>query len=413
MGTALNEPPRADPKASEDAPRPSGFGFRVAAEDPASRARRGRLETPHGAVETPAFVFCATRGTIKAAGPADLERAGAQIVLANTYHMMLRPGGEVVERLGGLHGFTGWRGPMLTDSGGFQVFSLGHGSVADEIKGRRRTGRAPTLVAIGEDGVTFRSYVDGRRELLTPERSMEVQRRLGADLVLTFDECTPFHVSRDYTRRSLERTHRWADRCLAELRRGGDGRQALYGILQGGIYRDLRAAAAEFVSARPFFGHAVGGSLGAEKEQMYDVVGFALDRLRRDRPVHLLGIGAVRDVWECVERGVDTFDCVAPTRIARHGWALTRREPGWRMNLRNARFKLDPAPIDEDCDCPTCRRFSRAYLHYLFKAGEIQAMHHVTVCNVHFMVRLMKEIRASLSQGRFAEAKKAWLEGDP
>lgn len=387
-----------------------GFDFQVVRQDPASRARLGRLKTPHGSVDTPAFIFCATKGTIKVASPEDLERAGAQIILSNTYHMMLRPGGEVVERLGGLHKFTGWRGPMLTDSGGFQVFSLGHGSVADEIKGRgRRTGREKTLLKVNEKGAVFRSYLDGKRELLTPERSMEIQRQLGPDLVVSFDECTPFHVSRDYTRKSMERTHRWADRCLAQFDRTHEGRQALYGILQGGVYEDLRAEAGRYVSSRPFFGHAIGGSLGAEKQQMYEVVDFAQQHLTRDRPVHLLGIGGVDDIWEGVQRGVDTFDCVSPTRIARHGWALTRKAPKWRINLKNARFKLDESPIDEDCDCPTCQRFSRAYLHYLFKAGEIQAMHYVTVCNMHFMTRLMGEIRTSLAEGRFAAAKKAWL----
>jgi queuine tRNA-ribosyltransferase len=238
---------------------------------------------------------------------------------------------------------------------------------------------------------------------------MRVQRQLGADLVVTFDECTPFHSSREYTRRSMEMTHRWADRCLAEFERAHDGRQALYGILQGGVYEDLRTEAAQFISSRPFFGNAVGGSLGAEPEQMVEVVDWALSSLGRDRPVHLLGIGGTWDIWESVERGVDTFDCVSPTRLARHGWALTRKAPKGRINLRNARFKLDESPIDEDCDCPTCRRFSRAYLHYLFKAGEIQGMHHVTVCNVHFMTRLMREIRRSLAEGRFSEAKRTWL----
>ncbi len=209
----------------------------------------------------------------------------------------------------------------------------------------------------------------------------------------------------------METTHRWAGRCLAEFERSHDGSQALYGIVQGGIYEDLRAEAGRVVSSMPFFGHAIGGSLGAEKAQMYDVVDFAQAALRRDRPVHLLGIGGVDDVWECVARGVDTFDCVAPTRIARHGWALQRDAPRHRINLKNARYRLDESPIRDDCGCPTCRRFSRAYLHYLFKAGEIQAMHHVTVCNLHFMTRLMSDVRSSLKEGRFSEAKRTWLEG--
>ncbi|MEM6797014.1 MAG: tRNA guanosine(34) transglycosylase Tgt [Acidobacteriota bacterium] len=389
-----------------------GFGFEVVAQKDGERARRGVLTTPHGTVETPAFIFCATKGTIKAAGPEDMRAAGAQIVLSNTYHMMLRPGGELVEQMGGLHDFTGWRGPMLTDSGGFQVFSLGHGSVAEEIKGTSGSvkGRERTLLKITEKGAAFRSYVDGSKHLLTPEHSMRVQRQLGPDIVLTFDECTPFHVDRSYTRRSMEMTHRWADRCLREFERHHDGRQALYGIVQGGVYEDLRLAAGEFISSRPFFGHAIGGSLGGSKEQMYEVVEYGFEGLRRDRPVHLLGIGGVEDIWRCVGLGVDTFDCVSPTRIARHGWVLTRDEPKWRMNLRNARFRTDERPLREGCTCPTCRRFSRAFIHYLFKAGELQAMHHVTMCNVHFMVELMREIRAAIAGGRFEEARREWLE---
>ncbi len=385
-----------------------GFDFEVVAEQEGHQARLGKLTTPHGVVQTPAFVFCATKGTIKVASPQDMVAAGAQIILANTYHMMLRPGGELVEELGGLHSFTGWSGPMLTDSGGFQVFSLGHGSVADEIKGAKFS-RQRTLLKITEKGAAFRSYIDGSRQLVTPERSIREQRRLGADIVLAFDECTPFHADRTYTRRSMEMTHRWADRSLQEFERHHDGKQALYGILQGGVWRDLRLAAAEFISSRPFFGHAIGGSLGGTKQQMYDVVEHALVGLRRDKPVHLLGIGGVEDIWEGVSRGVDTFDCVSPTRIARHGWVLTREEPKWRMNLRNARFRRDPRPLREDCDCPTCQRYSRAFIHYLFKAGEVQAMHHVTVCNVRFMVRLMQEIRDALAAGRFEQVRREWL----
>lgn len=386
-----------------------GFDFEIVKTSEVGRARLGRLTTPHGALDTPAFVFCATKGSIKAADPYDLEAAGAQIMLSNTYHLMLRPGGETIERVGGLHRFTGWRGPMLTDSGGFQVFSLGHGSVADEIKGTRQSGRERTLLEISEEGALFKSYLDGSRHLLTPERALLEQRQIGADIVLTFDECTPFHSDRDYTARSLERTHRWGDRSIEEFLRHHDGRQALYGILQGGVYEDLRMRAAEWVSDRPFFGHAVGGTLGGEKEQMYEVVDWAIAPLRRDRPVHLLGIGGVRDLWEGVELGVDTFDCVSPTRIARHGWMLTRHEKAWRRNLKNARFKEDDGPLDEDCECPTCRRFPRALVHHLFRAHEIQAQHHLTVHNIHFITRLMRTIRQSIADGRFAEVKREWL----
>ncbi|HRC87657.1 MAG TPA: tRNA guanosine(34) transglycosylase Tgt, partial [Thermoanaerobaculia bacterium] len=231
----------------------------------------------------------------------------------------------------------------------------------------------------------------------------------GSDFAVVLDECTPFHVDRGYTRLSMERTHRWADRCLAEFERHHEGRQAVYGISQGGVYPDLRQRSGEELSARPFFGHAIGGSLGAEKSQMYEVVEMAQAALSPDRPVHLLGIGGVDDIFETVARGIDTLDCVAPTRMARHGWALTRDSPNWRINLMNATFREDSSPIEAGCDCPTCRRYSRAFLHYLFKAGELQAMRLVTLANLHFMTRLLAEIRAALAAGTFAELKRAWL----
>lgn len=388
------------------------FGFEVLSQAAGGRARLGRLSTPHGVIETPAFMFCATRGTLKAAGPEDLELAGAQVMLANTYHLMLRPGSELVERLGGLHAFSGWKGPIFTDSGGFQVFSLGHGSVADEVKGRRtRPEGRKLLLRITEHGAVFKSYVDGAQVVLTPERAIEVQRQLGSDLVAVLDECTPYHVDRDYTEKSMEMTHRWAERCLVEFDRGDSGRQALYGIVQGGVHTDLRQRSAEFVSSRPFFGHAIGGSLGAAKDQMYDVVELTQAHLSPVRPVHLLGIGGVDDIFHGVERGIDTFDCVAPTRMARHGWALSGSEPLWRLNMTNARFREDESPLEADCDCRACRRHSRAFLHYLFKAGELQAMHLVTIHNLHFMTRLMAKVRAALAAGRFAELKREWLGG--
>ncbi len=395
-----------------------GFDFKVVEQDSHlveqnGRSRLGRITTPHGVIETPAFLFCATKGAVKTLSMEDLEEAEAQILMLNTYHLMLKPGGERVAELGDLHGFTTWQGPMMTDSGGFQIFSLGWGSVADEIKGRRTIGREKTLLKISEEGAKFSSYIDGSKYLLTPERSMQVQRQLGADLIIAFDECTPFHADRGYTRRSMERTHRWADRCLTEFASTHDGRQGLYGVLQGGVHEDLRGQASDFIASRPFFGNAIGGSLGAEKTQMYDVVEMALNGLRRggagDRPVHLLGIGGVDDLFEGVERGVDTFDCVSPTRIARHGWALCGDVPRWRINMRNARFKNDESPIQTVCTCKGCQRYSRAYVNYLLKASPGEGMRIVTRSNVHFMLRLMQKIRASLADGSFSELKKEWL----
>ena len=386
-----------------------GFDFEILAEADGTRARVGRLTTPHGGVDTPAFLFCATKAAIKGLSPQQMRDCGADIILANTYHLMLQPGADLVAGLGGLHAFMGWDGPLLTDSGGFQIFSLGHGSVADEIKGSRPRGREPLLIGVGEDGAEFRSYLDGSRHLLTPESSIDIQRRLGADLVLVLDECTPYHADRDYTARSMELSHRWAERGLAEFARGADGRQALFGIVQGGVHEDLRRASAEFVRAQPFFGQAIGGSLGADKAEMLGVVAMATPHLDPGRPVHLLGIGGVHDIWEAVALGVDSFDCVAPTRLARHGHALARGADGDRINLRNAAFREDMQPLDETCPCACCRGFARAYLHHLLKAGELLAIQLLALHNVTFMTRLMAEIRDAILAGRFAEAKRVWL----
>ena len=386
------------------------FGFQIVKQDTQTNARLGHLNTPHGSITTPAFIFCATKATIKAASPVDLRNVGADIILANTYHLMLQPTADLIAEMGGLHKFMGWNSPMLTDSGGFQVFSLGHGSVAEEIKGNRDLKSPPMLKKITEEGAIFKSYLDGSTQVLTPERSMDIQRKLGADLIVMFDECTPFHVDKKYTSDSLERTHRWGDRCLKEFEKEHNGKQALYGILQGGIYEDLREQAADYVNSRPFFGNAVGGSLGASKEQMYEVAGFAMKYLRKDRPTHLLGIGGVEDIWHGVGLGIDTFDCVAPTRMARHAGALVRWEKGFKLNLRNARFRNDPNPLDHECDCPTCQTYSRAYIHHLFKAEEILGLQLLTIHNMRFMMRLIETIRAAIKENRFLDAKKAWFQ---
>ena len=386
-----------------------GFRFGVLAEDPGSRARVGRIDTPHGSLRTPAFIFCATKATVKAASVEDLEAANVDIILANTYHMLIQPGPDVVKRMGGLHKFMGWDGPMLTDSGGFQIFSLGQGTEADEIKSSGARKQTKLLQKLTEEGATFRSPRDGSYHTLSPESSIQIQRKLGADLIVVLDECTPYHVDQAYTENSLALTKRWADRSLAEFERSHDGRQALYGVVQGGVYEALRRESAEFVSSRPFFGHAVGGCLGAQADQMYDVVRYSMEPLRRDRPVHLLGIGAIRDIWEGVEMGIDTFDCVTPTRIARHGWALSREAPSFRRNLKNAKFREDDAPLDEDCDCIACRRHSRAYIHHLLKANEILGLHLLTVHNIRYMTRLLATVRSAILAGRLKEAKADWL----
>jgi queuine tRNA-ribosyltransferase len=391
------------------------FNFEILKRSAHSRARLGRLTTPHGTVETPAFIFCATKAAIKGATPQDMRREKTQIILSNTYHLMLQPGSEVVAHMGGLHKFMGWDGPMLTDSGGFQIFSLGHGSVAEEIKGRRSSSRPKSLLKINEEGATFKSYLDGSYHTLTPEKSIQVQRGLGADLIVVLDECTPFHVDKSYTEKSMHLSHRWAERSLKEFQKGPEDIQALYGITQGGVYPDLRKISADFVNSHPFFGHAVGGSLGESKAQMEEVVEMAMEPLDPSRPVHLLGIGGVSDIFYGIEQGIDTFDCVHPTRLARHGGALmmpVNAEGKEHINLRNARFQKDSRPIDESCACQTCQTLSRGYLHHLLKAKELLAMQALTIHNVHFMNKLLTSIRQALSTDTLAEERKKWL-GEP
>lgn len=368
-----------------------------------SMARLGTITTPHGTINTPAFIFCATKASIKGVAPRDLEETDTQIILSNTYHLMLQPGGEAIKKLGGIHKLMNWNKPMLTDSGGFQIFSLGHGSVAQEIKGRRNNnGLNKSLLKIDENGATFRSYIDGSKQVLTPERSIQVQRDIGADLIVVLDECTPFHVDKNYTRKSMEMSHRWATRSYVEFEKGDTGIQALYGIIQGGIYEDLRKESCDFVNSQKFFGHAVGGSLGASKDQMYEVISLTTKHLEENRPIHLLGIGGIEDIFRGVENGIDTFDCVHPTRLARHGGALVKQGNGKgrdHINLRNGAYALDSNPIDESCACYTCKNFSRGYLHHLIKAKEILAAQLISIHNIRFINRLMEDIRSCLKSG--------------
>nr|CEL65106.1 TPA: queuine tRNA-ribosyltransferase, putative [Neospora caninum Liverpool] len=581
--------------------------------------RVGVIRTLFGDVETPNFILCGTKASVKGVTVEMLREANTQIILANTYHLLVYPGPEVIERLGGLQHFTGWRGPMFTDSGGYQIFSLHHGSVADEVKGRRRgTGsRAPSsssagaresseggrdgreciersrerlgdapleaqdtgepdsqLLRLDETGAIFRSYHTGQRVELTPERAMEAQTQLGADLIVALDECTPFHASKSYTAASMRRSHRWALRCLLALKRlrerrdglpaqfpvfhetrsstpqplcrsprtsgsrasvadtltSGDSRrkatrstestpaadargrpwchvcsesgerlvastgqgdnsrsptnkafpqQGLYGVVQGGVYRDLRQESVSFVNEHPFFGSAIGGSLGADSEQMHAVVQETARQLRKDRPIHLLGIGRMRDIFHGVKQGIDTFDCVHPTRAGRHGSALVPRAfwegdgavgvppsacwdhddssvetrgsaerpdlragsvpelassmsspstafltgrpkrkkafpvaaqtPKEYVDLRNAAFKFDDRPILHDCGCYTCRTASRAYLHYLLKAGEQLGGVLVTVHNIYTMNRLMGCIRQAIVENELEEEEEKWI----
>jgi queuine tRNA-ribosyltransferase len=377
------------------------------------------LELKRGSVQTPAFVPLATKGAVKALEPRDVEALGFEMVLSNTFHLFLSPGPDRIREFGGVGSFMRWPRPVITDSGGFQVFSMGHGTVADEIKGRRAQGdRTGAILEIGEDGVRFRSYVDGSVRFLGPETSMEVQAALYSDIALVLDECTPFNVPRDYTARSTERTHRWLTRCLEWHAENGPPDQAVYGIIQGGVYEDLRRESAATVAASACDGIAVGGSLGQDKAQMYEVVAWSTDELERgapDRPRHLLGIGDVDDLITGVELGIDTFDCAIPTRLGRHGVALVPApERRWRLDLIKAPNRDDHSPILDGCPCPACTAgFSRAYLHYLLRAGELTAMRLVTLHNLSFLARLMRDLRNSIHEGTLPQTAAALRAGAP
>lgn len=349
------------------------------------QARRSVFHTPHGPIEMPAFAPVGTQANVKTLEPRDLHDAGAQLILANTYHLYLRPGHELIGRMGGLHEFMRWDGPILTDSGGYQVFSL-----ADSRK-------------LGEDGVVFRSHIDGSMHHFTPEKVMEIEQTLGPDIAMVLDECPP-PLDRAYNEQALARTHRWAERCKAVHTRPD---QALFGIVQGGVFADLRVQSAEFLCRLDFPGYAIGGlAVGETKEQMYATLDVTCPAMPADKPRYLMGVGAPEDIVEAVARGVDFFDCVLPTRIARNGQLLT---PDGRMNMRNAQYAEDSRPIQEECTCYTCRTFSRAYLRHLYKAGEISALRLGTIHNVHFMLALMRQIRVAIEEGRFEAFRTQFL----
>ena len=359
------------------------FHFEVHQTDGA--ARLSTFHTPHGPIEMPAFAPVGTLANVKTLEPRDLTEAGAQLLLSNTYHLYLRPGHELVQKFGGLHSFMGWHGPILTDSGGFQVFSLAHQRKLDE------------------NGVTFRSHIDGSQHYFTPERVMAIEQALGPDIAMVLDECAP-PLDYAYNQQALARTHRWAERCKTAHTRPD---QALFGIVQGGIFPDLRAESAQFLQALDFTGYAVGGlAVGETKPEMYATLDVTCPLLPVDKPRYLMGVGAAEDIVEAVYRGIDMFDCVLPTRIARNGALLT---PTGRLNIRNAQYAEDPLPIQEDCTCYTCRTFSRAYLRHLYKAGEISALRFGTIHNVQFMLDLMRQIRAAIGAGTFAAFRAAFL----
>ncbi len=394
------------------------FSFEIIAID--GNARAGRLITPHGIIETPSFVPVATQATVKSLSPRELRDIKAQVIIANTYHLHLRPGVDVIEKMGGLHGFMNWDDPLMTDSGGFQIFSHGaakeHGvgkiaSIFPEEQdrgGHLSSKKGRPLVTVDEEGVMFFSYLDGSQHRFTPERVVDIQKKLGADMILVLDECTsPFH-DYEYTKMAMERTHRWAMRSLEAFHRISDKNQALFGIVQGGAFQDLREKSASFIAEQGFQGFAIGGSLGRSKHDMHTVLEWTTPLLPDDRPRHLLGIGEIDDVFEIVKRGIDLFDCVTPTRMARTGTLFARSADRFRIHISNERFKEDPCPIEKECNCYTCRNYSRAYLRHLFMAKELLGIHLATIHNLFFMESLMKQIRAAIIERKFEAFKDEW-----
>ncbi|MEA2445953.1 MAG: queuine tRNA-ribosyltransferase [Thermoleophilales bacterium] len=390
---------------------PADTTFDIEARD--GTARAGLIHTAHGDIPTPAFVPLATSGTVKGLASAEVAELGFPMVLGNTFHLFITPGEDHVAEMGGLHEFMAWRRPIITDSGGFQVFSMGYGSVADEIKRSRGKGES-RILKIDEEGVRFTSYMDGSEKFMGPETSMEIQAKLGSDIALAFDECTPFHVDRDYTARSTERTHRWLERCVEWRAQHAPDSQLFYGIVQGGTYDDLRDESAQRAVSTPGLdGIAVGGSLGQDKEQMMSVVERSLRPVPDEWPRHLLGIGDVDDILAAVRLGIDTFDCATPTRLGRHGTALIPDpEHRWRVELRKGRWLGSKEPIVDGCPCVACRDHTRGYLHYLIREKELTSARLVTLHNLTFMSLLMNGIRGAIATGDFEDYAARVMSGE-
>lgn len=351
-----------------------------------SKARYGRLHTPHGIVETPMFMPVGTLATVKFLSPEEIESIGSGVILANTYHLWLRPGQEIIAKAGGVHNFMNYKGPMLTDSGGFQVFSL-----ADTRK-------------INEEGVTFKSHLDGSKLFMSPEISIEVQNKIGADIIMSFDECIPYPADCNYVKQSVERTLRWAKRGKDAHKRTD---QALFGIVQGGDYPDLRKHCALKLVDMDFDGYSIGGtSVGEDKETMYRMIDYSIEHLPQDKPRYLMGVGAVNDILEAIERGVDMMDCVLPTRIARHGTCMTSHG---RINIKKATYKEDFTPLDSNCDCYCCKHFTKAYLNHLFKCNEGLGNRLMSIHNLRFLIKLAEDAREAIKEDRFPEFKEQYL----
>lgn len=396
------------------------FKFEIIKKDKKSKARVGKITTAHGIINTPAFVAVGTQGTVKGLSPKDLQETGTQILFGNTYHLHLRPGEDIIKNFGGLGKFMSWKGPTITDSGGFQVFSLGQVTMKLTEEGE---GTEVKLVNITDEGVMFRSHIDGSKHMFTPEISIEIQKKLGADLILAFDECAPQPSTYEYTKEAMERTHKWAMRSLkaSQGKQCHPWQQALYGIIQGGVFQDLREESAKFISnlalsgTEGFDGIAIGGvAVGESKKEMREAVDWSYPFLPENKPRHLLGIGEVDDIFDVIERGMDTFDCVIPTRFGRYGIVFISPPVGnlnnrFRIDLNKVAFSKDQSPIDKGCLCSVCQNFTRGYLHHLFRANELLAYRLASYHNMFFINNLVKEIRESLLEDRFVQMKKEWL----
>lgn len=403
------------------------FEFKITSKDPNSQARTGTFKTPHGLIHTPIFMPVGTKATVKTLSSQDLKNLNTEIILANTYHLYLRPGEKLIKKMGSLHKWMNWNGPILTDSGGFQVFSLGNKKYSRNSKNTDTNTsdtdftKFPfkTTVKIDENGVEFKSHLDGSKHYLTPEKAIKIQHDLGADIIMAFDECAPADSTKKYFKEAMERTHNWALRCKKEYEKmqkinsshkpKNDTKsvQALFPIVQGGMYKDLRVTSAKFINGLNLPGNAIGGlSVGESEEKMLAMIETVIPHLSTQKPRYLMGVGTPEDLLECVERGIDMFDCVHPTRMARHGafW----NEHG-RFSIRNEKFKTDKNPLQKNCKCETCKNHSRSYLRHLIFENEILGLRLMTIHNLHFLLNLMRKIREHISKGTFKKFKKDFL----